>query len=34
MFASYCVAIFAATFSALSAFVLFTAVSHFDDAGK
>ena len=34
MFAAYCVAFFAAGFSALSAVVLFTTVSHFDDAGK
>jgi len=34
MLVAYCVAFFAAGFSALAAVVLFTTVSHFDDAGN
>jgi hypothetical protein len=34
MVAMYCVALFAAGFSALAAVVLFRAVDHFDAAGK
>ena len=34
MFATYCVAFFALGLSALSAVILFTTVSHFDDGGK
>jgi hypothetical protein len=34
MFATYCVAFFAAGFSALAAIVLITTVSRFDDSAK
>jgi hypothetical protein len=34
MVATYLVAFFGICFSATAAFVLFTAVDHFDDAGK